>query len=195
MDVYKVTLSDGNFYTFTVTNGRDGQDGADGQNGVDGKNGQDGKNGINGQNGADGLNGKNGADGKNGISSNAVVNSAPETDDRNGTDDQNGMGIADIQIDDDGNFIFTLSDGSVINAGKAETSGDQAVAASAAPSIESLSTLQLKLDSLQKQVNQQGSSNRIAYIALAVSVISFLWNVISLINDLKRRKRPVNPVG
>lgn len=45
-DTYTITLTNGNKFTFTVTNGTDGtngKDGEDGKNGSDGKSGQDGK--------------------------------------------------------------------------------------------------------------------------------------------------------
>jgi hypothetical protein len=164
----------------------------DGRDGVDGKDGKDGTNGLNGKDGADGQKGQDGTSGSAGTSG---ASGASGTAGRDGATGKDGAGITDIRIDDDGNFLFTLTDGSVINAGKANASGDGTVAASATPSVESPSALQLKLDSLQKQVNQQGSSNRIAYIALAVSIVSLLWNVISLVNDLKKRKKPAAPVA
>ena len=48
VDTYTITLSDGQSYTFTVTNGIDGKDGKDGK---DGQNGANGTNGTNGENG------------------------------------------------------------------------------------------------------------------------------------------------
>lgn len=46
-DTYRFTFTDGTFYEFTLTNGKDG---TDGQNGLDGKNGENGKDGTDGQN-------------------------------------------------------------------------------------------------------------------------------------------------
>ena len=55
---YRVHLTDGTYYDFTVVNGTDGEDGKDGTNGVDGKpgaDGEDGKDGVDGTNGKDGV--------------------------------------------------------------------------------------------------------------------------------------------
>ena len=45
VDTYTITLTDDTTYTFTVTNGADGQDGAPGKDGADGQDGADGKDG------------------------------------------------------------------------------------------------------------------------------------------------------
>ncbi|MCR5786242.1 MAG: hypothetical protein K6G28_00880 [Acholeplasmatales bacterium] len=63
VDVYTITLSNGNTSTFNVVNGKDGIDGKDGVNGRDGIDGKDGLNGRDGIDGKDGLNGKDGIDG------------------------------------------------------------------------------------------------------------------------------------
>lgn len=58
-DTYTITLTNGNSYNFTVTNGVDGKDGVDGANGADGK---DGANGVDGKDGEDGKTPQKGVD-------------------------------------------------------------------------------------------------------------------------------------
>lgn len=110
--------------------GSDGSDGKDGQDGKDGEDGEDGKdgltpyigsngnwwigttdtgikaagvNGADGKDGKDGINGKDGANGKNGA---------------NGKDGADGVGIADIKLNENGELIVTLTDGTEKNLGK-----------------------------------------------------------------------------
>ena len=114
------------------SNGKDGKDGVDGKtpeikigengnwfiDGVDtnvkahgekgdkgdaGENGSDGKDGVNGSDGKDGVNGSDGKDGKDGM---------------NGSDGKDGNGVKTIVINDKGELIITLDDGTVINAGQ-----------------------------------------------------------------------------
>ncbi|MDY6391517.1 MAG: glycoside hydrolase family 3 N-terminal domain-containing protein, partial [Bacilli bacterium] len=67
VDTYTITLSDGRTFTFTITNGVDGEDGHDGADGQDGANGKDGKD------GKDGADGKAGADGKGGCGGSIAI--------------------------------------------------------------------------------------------------------------------------
>lgn len=89
----------GNWWIGGVDTGikAEGSDGADGSDGSDGKDGQDGKDGKDGINGKDGANGKNGANGKDGA---------------------DGVGIADIKLNENGELIVTLTDGTEKNLGK-----------------------------------------------------------------------------
>lgn len=123
------------------SDGKDGQDGEDGEDGKDGltpyigsngnwwigttdtgikaagangADGKDGKDGINGKDGKDGINGKDGADGKNGT---------------NGKDGADGVGIADIKLNENGELIVTLTDGTEKNLGKVK--GEDGVGISA----------------------------------------------------------------
>ena len=113
-------------------NGSDGKDGINGSDGKDGKDGADGKtpeikigengnwfiDGVDtnvkaqgekgdkgdvGENGSDGKDGVNGSDGKDGV---------------NGSDGKDGNGVKTIVINDKGELIITLDDGTVINAGQ-----------------------------------------------------------------------------
>ena len=112
------------------SDGADGSDGSDGKDGQDGEDGEDGKdgltpyigsngnwwigttdtgikaagvNGADGKDGKDGINGKDGANGKNGA---------------NGKDGADGVGIADIKLNENGELIVTLTDGTEKNLGK-----------------------------------------------------------------------------
>ena len=77
-----------------------GLPGAKGERGTDGKDGRDGKDGL------IGLNGVNGKPGKDG---------------RNGKDGADGVSVVDAEIAADGNLVFKLSDGKIIDAGELPT--------------------------------------------------------------------------
>ncbi|MDM8270264.1 hypothetical protein [Thermophilibacter provencensis] len=110
----------GNWWIGTTDTGikASGTDGSNGSNGSDGKDGQDGKDGTDGLTPYVGSNGNwwigttdtgikaagtNGANGKNG------------TNGKNGAD---GVGIADIKLNENGELIITLTDGTENNLGK-----------------------------------------------------------------------------
>ncbi len=117
------------------SDGKDGKDGKDGRDGVDGKTpeikigengnwfidgvdtnvkaqGEKGDKGDAGENGSDGKDGVNGSDGKDG------VNGSDGKDGVNGSDGKDGNGVKTIVINDKGELIITLDDGTVINAGQ-----------------------------------------------------------------------------
>ena len=77
-----------------------GLPGAKGERGTDGKDGRDGKDGLIGLNGVNGKSGKAGAD---------------------GTDGKDGVSVVDAEIAADGNLVFKLSDGKIIDAGELPT--------------------------------------------------------------------------
>ncbi len=149
-----ITLTDDTVFNLGVIVGTDGKNGTDGKDGKDGVNGKDGKDGINGK---DGENGKDGANGKDGI------------------DGKDGLGIADIKIDENGNFIFTMSDGSTINAGSVPK--DDSVQAIAGVNEGGIT---------QRDVN---NVKTLATVATILSSISLLWNVISLFVLNAKKKR------
>ena len=118
--------------------GSDGINGSDGVDGKDGINGSDGKDGINGSNGKDGVDGKtpeikigeNGnwfidgvdtnvkAQGEKGDKGDAGEKGSDGKDGLNGSDGKDGNGVKTIVINDKGELIITLDDGTVINAGQ-----------------------------------------------------------------------------
>ncbi len=123
---YQIWLDNGNTGTeadfLTWLKGKDGTNGLNGKDGANGKDGKDGTNGTNGQDGIDGksayqiwldnghagteadfltwLKGKDGANGQDGA---------------NGKD---GTGIQSATINNNGELIVTLDDGTIINAGQ-----------------------------------------------------------------------------
>ena len=107
---YQIWLDNGNTGTETdFLNWLKGKDGTNGANGKDGTNGQDGKDGLNGKdgvNGTDGKDGVNGQDGKDGANG------------KDGVDGKDGNGVKSAAINDKGELIITLDDGTVINAGQ-----------------------------------------------------------------------------
>ena len=157
-------------------NGADGEDGKDGADGEDGKDGADGEDGVgikdvainaenklfitltngtvidlgnikgaDGKDGVDGEDGKDGADGKDGISITKSeinedgelvftfsdgktvnvgkvvgtdgINGSNGTDGEDGKDGADGVGIQSVKIDDNGNLVITLTNGTVIDLG------------------------------------------------------------------------------
>ncbi|MGN1042128.1 MAG: hypothetical protein ACI4SK_01450 [Christensenellales bacterium] len=125
-----INLSDGALVNLGAIVGKDGKDGIDGANGKDGKDGTDGADGkgienvtlsddgeliiyfsddtsvnlgvIAGTDGKDGVNGADGADGRDGA---------------NGADGADGKGIENIVINEQGELIIALTDGTSLNLG------------------------------------------------------------------------------
>ena len=111
-----------------------GKDGTNGLNGKDGTNGKDGKDGTNGTNGQDGIDGKSayqiwldngntgteadfltwlkGKDGTNGLNGKDGANG------QDGANGKDGTGIQSATINNNGELIVTLDDGTIINAGQ-----------------------------------------------------------------------------
>lgn len=122
--------------------GEKGDAGADGKNGLDGLDGHDGRDGIDGKDGkgvvsavinedghlvityTDGtvsdlgkVTGNNGKDGKDGAAG-ATGEKGDKGDAGNtGADGKDGIGINSAIVNEDGDLIITLTDGSVVNAG------------------------------------------------------------------------------
>lgn len=95
--------TDGPLPVPVVTNGVDGKDGQDGQDStvpgppstIPGEDGTDGTNGTNGEDGEDGTDGQNGADGA------------------QGPPGPGGVGIAVMECTSDGEWVVTMTDGTV----------------------------------------------------------------------------------
>ena len=178
-----ITLTDGtvqNLGKYTGTNGTDGKDGVgvksaaldqkgnliitltDGTifnlGNIRGTNGKDGKDGADGKDGKDGVDGKDGTAGKDG---------------------EDGLGISDIKIDENGDFIFTMSDGSTINAGSV-------------PKDDSVQTVAgVSEDDITQEDVQ--TVKTLATVATVLSGISLLWNLISLFAMIGKKKTPLIP--
>ena len=119
-------------------NGSDGKDGINGLDGINGSDGKDGKDGADGktpeikigENGnwfidgvdtnvkAQGEKGDKGDAGENGSDGKDGVNGSDGKDGVNGSDGKDGNGVKTIVINDKGELIITLDDGTVINAGQ-----------------------------------------------------------------------------
>ena len=128
--------------------GAPGKNGADGKNGVDGKDGKQGPKGDKGDKGDTGAPGKNGVDGQDGKDGRGVksfeVNdeghlmvtysdgetvdlgkvTGDATDGKDGAqgepgqDGENGRGIANLEVNEDGELMVTYSDGETQNLGR-----------------------------------------------------------------------------
>lgn len=209
-----IILTNGETVDLGYVIGKDGADGKNGQNGTDGRDGLNGKDGADGKSGTDGKTpyvGPNGnwwvgntdtgitvkRDGtQSALPSGGNSGGTPEQGTQNSgsadtspSSDRNYVGVKDIRIDENGNLIFTMEDGSVINAGKAEAS----VPASA--QADRLSEMQSQINALQTKLDSgstSGNTCTVAYIALIISVISLIWNAVSLIVGLTKLKKTQN---
>lgn len=106
--------SNGNWWIGTTdtgvrANGKNGSSGSDGSDGRDGRDGKDGKD------GKDGLTPYIGSNGNWWIGTTDTGVWAAGTNGKNGAD---GIGIADIQLTENGELIITLTDGTEKNLGK-----------------------------------------------------------------------------
>lgn len=99
----------------------------------------------------------------------------------------NGVEIASIEMDENGNFIFTLTDGSKMNVGKVEST--DSIPASASTGENSLDEMQMRLDKLEKQAEKKAVRDKLVYVALALSILSLLWNATTLITEFMKKKR------
>ena len=158
-----------------------GTDGADGRDGADGQDGADGRDGADGQDGADG---KDGADGQNGA---------------------NGVGIADIRINENGELIVILTDGTEKNLGK--VTGNDGVGITGATIDENGELILTMSDGTELNagivrteeamqamatVNEQNSDQTsLLYVFMGISGISFAGMIGMLIYLLKKHKSPV----
>ena len=122
--------------------GVDGKDGANGKDGIDGKDGVDGKDGTDGAQGAPGLTpsiggngnwwlgntdtgvraagttGATGAAGATGATGATGAAGRNGTDGKDGKDGKDGVGIREVSLNDSGELIVALTDGTETNLGK-----------------------------------------------------------------------------
>lgn len=110
----------------TNIGGKDGKDGVDGKDGKDGRDGTDGLQGPQGiqgepgpagKDGKDGLPGVNGKDGKDGLPGTPGAQGAQGIQGLPGKDGKDGVSVTTATITG-GTLFVSLSDGTVINAGK-----------------------------------------------------------------------------
>lgn len=198
VDTYTITYTDGTSDTFTVTNGeqgaqgipgekgeqgirgekgdtgRDGQDGADGKDGIDGKDGQDGADGVDGMNGRDGTNSEDGKDGTNGQTPYIGDNGNWWIGDTDTGKTAVAVSVSEITVDENGQFVFMMSDGTTKYAKMSD--GSVAVMASASDDTDSGTT-----------------TRALATTGLAVSSVSLIWNIASLAAILIKKKKGIFP--
>ena len=112
--VLTAILIEGGVFVIEGLNGKDGVDGIDGSNG---------KNGLDGSDGRDGANGKSAyelavADGFEGTLHEWLLSlTVRGADGKDGKTGKEGVGVKNVQINDDGDLLVTLTDGRVLNAG------------------------------------------------------------------------------
>ena len=127
-----------------------------------------------GQNGKDGQDGKDGASGKDG------------QDGKDGADGKDGIGIADLVINENGELVVTLTDGTVKNLGKVTGSDGVSVAKM---EINSKGELLITLtDGTQLNAGPipvAESSQTLVYVSLGVGGVS----LAGLLGVLLKRKR------
>lgn len=97
------------------TNGTNGEPGPSGPPGPSGAPGRDGANGTNGEDGTDGVNGTNG---EQGVTGQIGERGPPGERGPAGEQGPPGVGIASTVCDDDGQWIVTLTDGTVQYPGR-----------------------------------------------------------------------------
>ena len=194
-NMWEVSYDNGATWTSLNVNatGVDGQDGADGLTPYIGGNGNwwigDTDTGIKAA-GTDGADGRDGADGKDGA------------DGQNGA---NGVGIADIRINENGELIVILTDGTEKNLGK--VTGNDGVGITGATIDENGELILTMSDGTELNagivrteeamqamatVNEQNSDQTsLLYVIMGISGISFAGMIGMLIYLLKKHKSPV----
>ena len=129
---YQIWLDNGNTGTeadfLTWLKGKDGTNGLNGKDGANGKDGKDGKDGANGTNGQDGIDGKSAYqiwldNGNTGTEADFLTwlkgkDGANGQDGKDGANGKDGTGIQSATINNNGELIVTLDDGTIINAGQ-----------------------------------------------------------------------------
>ena len=159
-----ITLTDGTVYNLGNVTGANGDKGDAGK---DGQNGQDGSNGSNGLNGTGIQSAHIDADGNliitftDGVVTNlGKIVGTDGKDGKDGADGKDGIGIKGCRIDDDGNLILTLTDNTTLDAGNISAISDRV-----------------------------SVSKPLATAAVSLSGGSLLWNIVSLVSAIVRKKK------
>ena len=140
--------------------------GAKGDKGDAGKDGQDGQNGQDGSNGSNGLNGTGIQSAHIDADGNLIITFTDGVVTNLGkivgTDGKDGIGIKGCRIDDDGNLILTLTDNTTLDAGNISAISDRV-----------------------------SVSKPLATAAVSVSVTSLLWNIVTLVVAIVRKRKVI----
>jgi hypothetical protein len=164
-----ITLTDGTVYNLGNVTGAKDDKGDAGKDGQDGQNGQDGSNGSNGLNGTGIQSAHIDADGNliitftDGVVTNlGKIVGTDGKDGKDGADGKDGIGIKGCRIDDDGNLILTLTDNTTLDAGNISAISDRV-----------------------------SVSKPLATAAVSVSVTSLLWNIVTLVVAIVRKRKVI----
>ena len=171
IDTYTITYSDGSNDSFEVINGLDGEKGDKGEKGDQGEKGEKGDQGIQGDIGYTGYTGADGEDGQDGQTPYIGPNGHWFIGDKDTGVQAEVVTISEFMLDEDGKFVFVMSDGSEKNLknAKGETIGVEIFAESIAEDID---------------VNRN-----LATIAIALASVSLLWNLIALITEISKKNK------
>lgn len=203
--------------------GVDGKDGANGKDGIDGKDGVDGKDGTDGAQGAPGLTpsiggngnwwlgntdtgvraagttGATGAAGATGATGATGAAGRNGTDGKDGKDGKDGVGIREVSLNDSGELIVTLTDGTETNLGKITgEDGAPGVGISSVQVGENgvLTVTLTNGESVEAGAvfsAQEGKTVRtVSYITAAAAALAFLWLAVLTTLFAKSRRTAVH---
>ena len=188
--------------------GTDGRDGTDGKDGVDGKNGTDGLTPVIGGNGNWWLGNTDtgvraaGTTGATGAAGAAGATGATGAAGRNGTDGKDGkdgVGIREVSLNDSGELIVTLTDGTETNLGK--ITGEDGAPGVGISSVQvgenGMLTVTLSNgESVEAGAvfsAQEGKTVRtVSYITAAAAALAFLWLAVLTTLFAKSRRTAVH---
>ena len=207
----------------------DGRDGADGKDGVDGKDGANGKDGVDGKDGTDGAQGApgltpsiggngnwwlgntdtgvraagttgaTGAAGAAGATGATGAAGRNGTDGKDGKDGKDGVGIREVSLNDSGELIVTLTDGTETNLGK--ITGEDGAPGVGISSVQvgenGMLTVTLSNgESVEAGAvfsAQEGKTVRtVSYITAAAAALAFLWLAVLTTLFAKSRRTAVH---
>ena len=203
--------------------GVDGKDGANGKDGIDGKDGVDGKDGTDGAQGAPGLTpsiggngnwwlgntdtgvraagttGATGAAGATGATGATGAAGRNGTDGKDGKDGKDGVGIREVSLNDSGELIVALADGTETNLGK--ITGEDGAPGVGISSVQvgengMLTVTLTNGESVEAGAvfsAQEGKTVRtVSYITAAAAALALLWLAVLTTLFAKSRRTAVH---
>ena len=200
--------------------GVDGKDGANGKDGIDGKDGVDGKDGTDGAQGAPGLTpsiggngnwwlgntdtgvraaGTTGATGAAGATGATGATGAAGRNGTDGKDGKDGVGIREVSLNDSGELIVALTDGTETNLGK--ITGEDGAPGVGISSVQvgengMLTVTLTNGESVEAGAvfsAQEGKTVRtVSYITAAAAALAFLWLAVLTTLFAKSRRTAVH---
>lgn len=203
--------------------GVDGKDGANGKDGIDGKDGVDGKDGTDGAQGAPGLTpsiggngnwwlgntdtgvraagttGATGAAGATGATGATGAAGRNGTDGKDGKNGKDGVGIREVSLNDSGELIVTLTDGTETNLGR--ITGEDGAPGVGISSVQvgengMLTVTLTNGESVEAGAvfsAQEGKTVRtVSYITAAAAALAFLWLAVLTTLFAKSRRTAVH---